>query len=882
MFVWLSLLADAGGGDRRLRGGVGVLRRRVQGPDPGQPEAGRRRRGRGQPAVDRGLAGLRPALRVRHRHRPGCGTPRTSRGWNGRCSTCARNFWAGETFVDLADAQARAGAWCTRTGRERIHGTHPGPPARGVHRARAPPCCCRSPAAYDVPMFNAVQGAPRLPRRDRPRRCTRCRRATSGSISTSGPTPAGEAVPPRHSWSRSIPGSRPAAGGPTRDDLPGEQGRLRDAGPGPARSPLRRARARTSASTPSGCSTTRCPGPGCGRSTGCSAWSAATAPTRSNTACGTALELDVVSVTKIASMLERATENTAPTLPSGRRHRAARFARDPGEYAAPATPSLDRSGHRGDRPATAARTSVHDGDHPMATMADRDRPGRRRPARRCSHAQAAASCTTPCPNGSPWPASTNCSHADFLELVLADEVTRRDTHSAALRAGRRPRPGHAPGHLGHHRRPALRPHPVGRPDHAAVPRRRPPALILGPGRGRQDAPGHRARPHRRPPPAHRAMARADKLFTRLRAARLDNTLDAEMRRLAHVELLIIDDFALRPLGRHRDRRLLRARRRTPPQSTPPSWTSNREPDEWLTMTTDPLLAQSAVDRLTSTAHTLIVEGPSYRQRTRAQSLTQTQERSHDHQQRQVVPSSWQPGGPITVASDRYEDRRPNRSRSRKIELRSRSRRSRASVRASTMTETPHRVASAASAIWQAASALPRVSISRPRTGHVTQPAGDRDASEHQIAILIVRRRQCGQPAIAVGGRLWVLPQLDQTHAKFKGDEGAREPASRFRSSHEGRLGLLGPVWPARGLAGGGLLRRPTSRWVRRRTGGRVDQPASGTPCEGRRAAEPRHPASPSDLGSWHPQRQCARFRVCGGNLVRRTATGPAYGYTVHR
>ena len=31
---------------------------------------------------------------------------------------------------------------------------------------------------------------------------------------------------------------------------------------------------------------------------------------------------------------------------------------------------------------------------------------------------------------------------------------------------------------------------------------------------------------------------------------------------------------------------------------------------------DTLLAQSAIDRLTSTAHTLIIEGPSYRQRNR--------------------------------------------------------------------------------------------------------------------------------------------------------------------------------------------------------------------------------------------------------------------------
>jgi DNA replication protein DnaC len=47
-------------------------------------------------------------------------------------------------------------------------------------------------------------------------------------------------------------------------------------------------------------------------------------------------------------------------------------------------------------------------------------------------------------------------------------------------------------------------------------------------------------------------------------------------------------------------------------------TSNREPAEWLTMTADTLLAQSAIDRLTSAAHTLVIEGPSYRQRTRTQ------------------------------------------------------------------------------------------------------------------------------------------------------------------------------------------------------------------------------------------------------------------------
>jgi predicted ATPase len=107
--------------------------------------------------------------------------------------------------------------------------------------------------------------------------------------------------------------------------------------------------------------------------------------------------------------------------------------------------------------------------------------------------------------------------------------------------------------------------------------------------------------------------RADKLFKRLKAARLDNTLDYEMRRLATAELLIIDDLALQPLDgtSTTDFYELCVERH---QKAATIVTSNRTPDEWLTMMADPLLAQSAVDRLVSTAHELIIEGPSYRQR----------------------------------------------------------------------------------------------------------------------------------------------------------------------------------------------------------------------------------------------------------------------------
>ena len=45
-------------------------------------------------------------------------------------------------------------------------------------------------------------------------------------------------------------------------------------------------------------------------------------------------------------------------------------------------------------------------------------------------------------------------------------------------------------------------------------------------------------------------------------------------------------------------------------------TSNRDPGEMLAQMADPLLAQSAIDRLHSNAHELVIDGESYRRRQR--------------------------------------------------------------------------------------------------------------------------------------------------------------------------------------------------------------------------------------------------------------------------
>ena len=114
--------------------------------------------------------------------------------------------------------------------------------------------------------------------------------------------------------------------------------------------------------------------------------------------------------------------------------------------------------------------------------------------------------------------------------------------------------------------------------------------------------------------------RADKLFKRLRAARLDNSVEAEMRKLVAVDLLVIDDFALHPLDAT-DTNLFYELTVERHQHGATVITSNRDPSEFLAQFADPLLAQSAVDRIQSAAYELVIEGESYRRRQRPQMAT---------------------------------------------------------------------------------------------------------------------------------------------------------------------------------------------------------------------------------------------------------------------
>ncbi|MHB2022754.1 MAG: IS21-like element helper ATPase IstB [Mycobacteriales bacterium] len=211
-------------------------------------------------------------------------------------------------------------------------------------------------------------------------------------------------------------------------------------------------------------------------------------------------------------------------------------------------------------------------------------------------------------------------HADFLALVLSDEVKRRERSSAELRA-RAARLD-----------PSMRLETFNEESAARYDRglwhelcslrflnEHRGALVLGPvGVGKTHlatALGHIAIRRRHSV----TFSRADQLFRRLKAARLDNSLEAEMRKLTRVELLILDDFALQAMDSMEtaDFYELVVERH---QRASTLITSNRDAAEWIGVMSDPLLAQSAIDRLIATSYELVVEGQSYRRQQRPQHI----------------------------------------------------------------------------------------------------------------------------------------------------------------------------------------------------------------------------------------------------------------------
>jgi hypothetical protein len=239
------------------------------------------------------------------------------------------NFFAGEHFAGLADAQARAGVWCRDVAGMRIHGTIAARPAEVFAAGEAGALLPAPAERYDVPVFARVKV-----HRDfhvevgrslysAPKEYLGCHldaRADSALVRLYS---RGQLV-------KIHPRQQPGRRSTDPADLPAQKTTyaMRDV------ASLARAARRH------------------GDAIGVYAdqlldtdlpWTKMRqvyrllglvrryGPAPVETACARALELDVVNVTKIASMLEKATENAAPPpLPAAAA--AARFARDPAEY----------------------------------------------------------------------------------------------------------------------------------------------------------------------------------------------------------------------------------------------------------------------------------------------------------------------------------------------------------------------------------------------------------------------------------------------------------------------------------------------------------------------------------------------------------------------
>jgi DNA replication protein DnaC len=137
-------------------------------------------------------------------------------------------------------------------------------------------------------------------------------------------------------------------------------------------------------------------------------------------------------------------------------------------------------------------------------------------------------------------------------------------------------------------------------------------VVCGPsGTGKShflEALGHAAIDHG----AHVSWFSLEALGALVRRHRADDTTGRAIKKILRADVIVIDDFALQPLDatetadfyelcverHHRAATVL---------------TSNRDPSEWLAVMADPMLAQSAVDRLKSAAWELVIEGESYRQ-----------------------------------------------------------------------------------------------------------------------------------------------------------------------------------------------------------------------------------------------------------------------------
>jgi len=113
------------------------------------------------------------------------------------------------------------------------------------------------------------------------------------------------------------------------------------------------------------------------------------------------------------------------------------------------------------------------------------------------------------------------------------------------------------------------------------------------------------------------FARTDKFFRHLKLSILDGTHDRTIGSYLRPDLLILDDFGIKEMSREEAGDIYEIiLERYERNST--IITSARSPEEWQSLFPDPILGNSALDRLAHSSYQILMEGESIRKQNRPQ------------------------------------------------------------------------------------------------------------------------------------------------------------------------------------------------------------------------------------------------------------------------
>jgi DNA replication protein DnaC len=107
------------------------------------------------------------------------------------------------------------------------------------------------------------------------------------------------------------------------------------------------------------------------------------------------------------------------------------------------------------------------------------------------------------------------------------------------------------------------------------------------------------------------FAKAVKMLRYLNGGRADNTLQDRMKKYVSIQLLIIDDFGLKPLSSTQSDDFYEIISERYIKKTT-IFTSNRSIEDWQGLFPDPVIANSIMDRMAHNAHQIVMTGDSYR------------------------------------------------------------------------------------------------------------------------------------------------------------------------------------------------------------------------------------------------------------------------------